>query len=105
MTHTEWLKTVTSDSQRAVARRLNIDSAQLNREIRRGLDADRVIQISYAYGLDPVRALQETGHLHYSDSGHSIDQLLDRVMELAQEIQRLKSVVQDDDDGLNENAA
>ena len=85
MKHTEWLKTVTSDSQRAVARRLNIDSAQLNREIRRGLDADRVIQISYTYGADPVRALQDTGHLHFSSSGKTIDALLDQVLHLAEE--------------------
>ena len=89
MTHKEWLKTVTSDSQRAVARVLNIDHAQINRELTRGLDADRVIQIAYAYGADPVRALQDTGHLHFSSSGKTIDALLDQVLHLAEEAKRM----------------
>lgn len=98
MTHKEWLKTVTSDSQRAVARALGIDHAQINRELTRGLDADRVIQIAYAYNLDPVRALQDTGHLRLHTAGTTIDTLLDQVLHLAEEAKRMAESEEDSPD-------
>lgn len=61
--HAEWLTITTNRSQRKVAATIGVDSAQLNRELARGLDADRVIQIATAYYADPVQALRDTGHL------------------------------------------
>lgn len=73
MEHKEWLKKATGDSQRGVARRIGIDHTQINREVAKGLDADRVIQISYAYGLNPVVELQQTGHLRPETNDDTVD--------------------------------
>ena len=85
MEHKEWLKKATGDSQRGVARRIGIDHTQINREVAKGLDADRVIQISYAYGLNPVVELQQTGHLRPETNDDTVDSILDRMLDLAEQ--------------------
>lgn len=105
MDHREWLKKATGDSQRGVARRIGIDHTQINREVAKGLDADRVIQISYAYGLNPVVELQQTGHLRPETADETVDTILDRMLDLAEQAKNKLSnepdphvhpVVQDD---------
>ena len=82
-THKEWVLTATGDSLRGVARALGMDSGQLSRESNKGLDADRVIEISYAYGLNPVVELQKTGHLRPETNDETVDTILDRMLDLA----------------------
>ena len=104
-THKEWVLTATGDSLRGVARALGMDSGQLSRESNKGLDADRVIEISYAYGLNPVVELQKTGHLRPETSDDTVDSILDRMLDLAEQAKNKLSnepdphvhpVVQDD---------
>lgn len=85
MDHKEWLKKSVGDSQRSVARTLGMDSGQLSRELNKGLDADRVIEIAYAYNLDAVKALQDTGHLRAETKPETVDGLLDQVLAIAEQ--------------------
>ena len=82
-THKEWVLTATGDSLRGVARRLGINQGNFPGQVARGLDADRVIEISYAYGLNPVVELQKTGHLRPETSDDTVDTILDRMLDLA----------------------
>lgn len=92
MDHKEWLKKSVGDSQRSVACALGMDSGQLSRELNKGLDADRVIEIAYAYNLDAVKALQDTGHLRVETKPETVDGLLDQVLAIAEQAkQRLDS--------------
>lgn len=82
-THKEWVLSATGDSLRGVARTLGINEGNFVTRVGKGLDADRVIEISYAYGLNPVVELQKTGHLRPETSDDTVDTILDRMLDLA----------------------
>lgn len=54
------------------------------------LSAERVIAISYELGIDPVKALAETGHLRevHADEEVSKEELLERIQKLTERLRR-----------------
>lgn len=83
--HKEWVLNATGDSLRGVARTLGINQGNFPGQVARGLDADRVIEIAYAYNLDAVKALQDTGHLRVETKPETVDGLLDQVLAIAEQ--------------------
>jgi len=92
--HADWITRVTGDTRRAVARNIGVDPAQLTREVQRGLDADRVIQVARHYKLNIMKSLVETGHLTMDEAPEVVDaqitDALDRLVRLHEEAQALE---------------
>ncbi|WP_288833744.1 hypothetical protein [uncultured Corynebacterium sp.] len=93
--HADWITDATGDTRRGVARNIGVDPAQLTREVKRGLDADRVIQIARHYELNIMKALVETGHLTLDEAPEIVDaqitDALDRLVRLHKEAQALEN--------------
>lgn len=87
-THKDWVLTATGDSLRGVARTLGINEGNFVTRVGKGLDADRVIEIAYAYDLDPVKALRDTGHLRPETDAPTVDNILDRMLDLAEQAKK-----------------
>lgn len=71
MEHTPWLAKVTgTDSARAVARRCGLADRTLATHLERNgrLSSDLVLTIAAGYGINPVDALVETGHIAAEDT-------------------------------------
>lgn len=81
MNHTEWAKTATGESVRAIAKRIGVDSSNLSRQMRAGLTADRVIEIARAYDLSIIRALVDTGHISMKEAPGAIDTKITEAIE------------------------
>lgn len=81
MDHKLWMRQATADSMRGVARKIGVDSAQLSRELGRGLTSDRVIEIARAYHVNIVKALVDTGHISIGEAPQVIDEKLGQMID------------------------
>ena len=65
----EWFQTITGgETQRAVAKKINIQQSKLSRQIAAGkLDPEIIRDIARAYGVKAGDALLETGFLTHND--------------------------------------
>ena len=64
MTHDTWIKSITGDSARAVAKRIGIPQRTLAAQLEDDrVSPENVIATAIAYGASPVDALVETGYL------------------------------------------
>lgn len=81
MDHREWVKQATGDSLRGVARKLGINEGNFPGQARKGLTADRVIEIARAYHVNIVKALVDTGHISIGEAPEVIDEKLGKMID------------------------
>lgn len=63
MNFTEWLETITSDSQSEVAKKIGMSRRTLQNQLYGTPKAETVIKIADEYGVNPHRALTELGYV------------------------------------------
>ena len=92
--HEKWAREATNDSLRGIARAIGVNEGNFSRQIKQGLDADRVIMIARAYDLGVMKSLVETGHLTPEEAPEIVDaqitDALDRLIRLREEAQALE---------------
>lgn len=93
-THKEWLDQATGgDSYRTIGAKTGINYNSIGRDMRekRHLSADRVLAIAAGYGLDPVQALADTGHLptQPTTTPPTPQQLAQQLRQIAAEVEKL----------------
>lgn len=80
---------------RAVARRIGVNEGNFPAKVNRGLDADTVIHVARAYGLNIIQALIDTGFIDPSEApevrGAQVTEALDRMLAIAQEAKKLQT--------------
>ena len=59
-----WLRTITTDSQNELSRKVGIPERTLYNQIRKGrLSAENVLKIAEVYNIHPLRALIDNGYV------------------------------------------
>lgn len=61
--HRNWIVHALGKTVNAVATELGEDPSNFAKKVKAGLPAEKIIQISYHYDLDPVQSLTDTGFL------------------------------------------
>ena len=94
--HEKWAREAANgESLRAIARAINVNEGNFSRQIKNGLDADRVIQIARAYQQDIIQALIDTGHIDLREvpevRNAQIGAALDRIISISEEVKTLQS--------------
>lgn len=86
-TSIDTLKQLTdAESIRQIALALGQDPSSFDKKIKRNLSADLVIEIAQAYGIDPVNALKQTGHIS-GQAEVSVNEKLAQAVALIQQVQ------------------
>lgn len=79
--HEKWAREKTHDSLRGIARAIGVNEGNFSRQIKDGLDADRVIAIARAYGLGVIPSLVETGHINPEEAPEVLNGQLNKALE------------------------
>lgn len=64
MEYTEWLETITSDSQNEVAEKIGIARRTLQNQLYGTPKMETIVKISEAYGINPHQALTGLGYIN-----------------------------------------
>lgn len=87
----DWFQNVSGDrSMRSIAAAIGVASGNLSNWLNKGtLPAERVIEISYELGVDPVQALRATGFLKPSTAPTpTVEELEERIDKLEEALSR-----------------
>ena len=88
--NTEWVRQFTGMSIRQLALKSGADPSSFDKRIKRGIDADLIIQISKASGADPIEGLRQQG-LIPQDKAETVDSLMAEAARLIKRAQQLRA--------------
>lgn len=78
---------------RAVARKLGVNQGNFPGKVARGLDANTVLDIARAYGINVIQALVDTGHIHMDEAPQVVDaQITEAIDNLIEKYQSSKRI-------------
>lgn len=88
--NTEWVRKFTGMSIRQLALNAGADPSSFDKRIKRGIDADLIIEISKASGADPIEGLRRQGFIP-SETADTVDSLLAEAARLIKRARQLQA--------------
>lgn len=88
--NTEWVRQFTGMSIRQLALKSGADPSSFDKRIKRGIDADLIIQISKASGADPIEGLRQQGLIPQGNA-ETVESLMAEAVRLMKRAQQLQA--------------